>query len=649
MPLRIADNVVIPMCVDSKKEPLVSLACAEVEGKPLLVWNIEGLRSVGLREINVLVGPHRERVEKILRTAGLMTSGLKICYAEAWDKGDGAALLELEDILESRPFLFLNPTCLMSPELADRLAVWPVENEDREAVAAGTVLGEEGKAYLPGMDVEGGGAVKKSNNGKMKTGLYSMDSAVFPLLKNMRNGGRLLVADVFEKLQKQGRAGVLTTDTDHCLPVCDVRDLSMVSAFLTGIGALPGVTERYGVENPTRVLGYIKGILEEKAGLHYTLMNPGPVLTTARVKSAMVHHDICHRDEEFPKVVRRLRRKLKIVFGGGPEHEVLLITGSGTSGMEAAVSSSVPHDKKLLIVSNGAFGERFMEIAEQHRLNFETIRYEWGEPVDPEDIRRALSESDEIFAVAMCHHETSVGLINPIREVGGIVRDFDRLFIVDAVASLGAEELNVRKDKIDICVSSANKCLHSTSGVATICVSLRAWKRMEEVRPRVYYLNLKRYRDYAVEREETPFTPTVSGFFALDAAVDELLADGVEARAAVYKMRNEKIRNRFKMLGLEFFSSTGRESRTITCVKVPSYIAFEELYQEMKRRGYLIYNSKEHLKNKYFQVANMGDLSDETIESFLTALEMVLIKAKSGQSKYSSFVDKRTSSPVALN
>lgn len=380
--------------------------------------------------------------------------------------------------------------------------------------------------------------------------------------------------------------------------------------------------------DPNRVLSYIEGILNEKKGLHYTLMNPGPVLTTAKVKSAMVHHDICHRDEEFPKVVRRLRGKLKKVFRGGDDHEVLLITGSGTSGMEAAISSCVPEDKKLLVVANGAFGERFVEIAEQHRLNLEVLHYGWAGVVDPRDIEAKLSEDSDIFAVAMCHHETSVGLINPIHEVGEVVRRADRLFIVDAVASLGAEPLDVQADCIDVCVSSANKCLHSTSGVAAVCMSQRAWDRIEPVHPRVYYLNLKRYRRYAVEKEETPFTPTVSGFFALDAAITELLDETVEGRIEAYRRRNHKIRSTLRSMGLRFLTDTGRESKTVTCVEVPSYIAYSELYTEMKRRGYLIYNSKEHLKDRFFQIANMGSLSDSTIDAFLSSLQMVLLQAQ---------------------
>lgn len=605
----IAEKVVLPLCSDTKDEPIVSLACAEVEGKSLLAWSIEGLHTAGLTRFIVLVGPQGERVEKALASLTSPDITVQIVYTQQWKKGDGAAVLEVEDHLDQGPFLLLNPTHLMSPELAEELAIWPLDNTPQNATTVLKASTDEGR--------------------KIYTDLHIIDRNFLATLKKMRNGTTLRIRDAVDKMLETGQMGTLETKEPHCLTIADVRDLSQAPAFLTNTGALSQIEENGGVGNPKRVLSYIEGILNEKKGLHYTLMNPGPVLTTARVKSAMVHHDICHRDEEFPKVVRRLRRKLKMVFGGGPEHEVILITGSGTSGMESAISSCVPEDKKVLVIANGAFGERFIEIAKQHRLRLETLHYEWGEAVKPEDLRRKLEEDPDIFAVAMCHHETSVGLINPIHEVGHVVRGYDRLFIVDSVASLGAEPLNVRKDKIDLCVSSANKCLHSTSGVATVCVSRRAWERMEAIHPRVYYLNLKRYRDYAVEKEETPFTPTVSGFFALDAAVDELLAEGVEGRIATYKKRNEKIRSRLAAMGLQFLSDTGRESRTVTCVEVPPYITFDEMYQEMKRRGYLIYNSKEHLKDRFFQVANMGDLPEETIEAFLSALEMVFLAAKS--------------------
>lgn len=633
------ENVVFPLCSDTKKAPLVSLACAEVEGKPLLEWTMQTLSSVGLNKFFVITGTEKNRLNDTLGTIISRNSDMEIMTVSSkhWTKGDGSALLEIEGQIGSNPFLLLNPANLISPELAEKLASWPMLENTQSATAVinlqkneagefSSVTSQSSQTPIPAGNKS---ADNKTKEIQLITDLHVMTPEVFTTLKSLQNGKKLKIADAVQKMAQRNQSGFLWTDFRHVLPITDIRDLSKAPGFLSKTGMLAQKEEHGGVKDPKRVLSYIEGILNEKTGLHYTLMNPGPVLTTAKVKSAMVHHDICHRDEEFPKVVKRLRRKLKLVFGGGPEHEVLLITGSGTSGMEAAISSCIPDDKKLLVIANGAFGERFMEIAKQHRLNLETLHYKWGEQINPEDVRQALMRSEDIFAVAMCHHETSVGLINPIRAIGNVVREFDRLFIVDSVASLGAEPLNVRKDKIDVCVSSANKCLHSTSGVATVCVSHRAWLRMEDIHPRVYYLNLKRYRDYAKDKEETPFTPTVSGFFALDAAVDELLAEGVEGRAAVYKKRNDKIRNRIKSMGLDFLSSTGHESKTLTCVEVPQYINFNELYHEMKRRGYLIYNSKEHLKDKFFQIANMGDLTDETIEAFLTALEMVLMAAKS--------------------
>ncbi|MDY0003125.1 MAG: alanine--glyoxylate aminotransferase family protein, partial [Polyangia bacterium] len=382
------------------------------------------------------------------------------------------------------------------------------------------------------------------------------------------------------------------------------------------------------ISNPERTLAYVEGILSENAPNHYVLFNPGPVVTSARVKSALVHHDVCHRDEAFSELMAPLRRKLKAVFGGGPEHEVLLITGSGTSGMEAAISSTVPQDKKLLVVSNGAFGERFEEIAELHKMQHRVLRYSWGELVKPQDVETLLLADPDIAVVVMTHHETSVGLLNPVHEVGAICRRHDRLFIVDTVSSLGGEPLSVTEDNIDLCISSANKCLHAISGVAMVCVHRRVWRAIENVEPRVYYLNLKRYRRYEVGMEQTPFTPAVSNFYALDAAVDEYLALGPHGREETYRRRNAWIKDELRSMGFSFFTETGHESHAILTPSVPDGIPFDDLYRAMKQRGYIIYGAKDALAGKYFQIANMGELTDEQIHCFLGALRMVLAELR---------------------
>ncbi len=382
------------------------------------------------------------------------------------------------------------------------------------------------------------------------------------------------------------------------------------------------------MKNSARVLSYIKGILNYKETPGYVLLNPGPVLTTPRVKAALVNHDMCHRDEDFAHLVRNLRQKLKVVFGGDERHEVLLITGSGTSAIEASIASTVPEDKKILVLINGAFGERYREVAQVHRMNLEVLDFGWGHAMDVEAVERTLAADPDIAVVMMAHHETSVGLLNPVAQVGAACRRHDRLLIVDAVSSLAAEDIHVVRDNIDICLSSANKAMQAIAGVAFVCVNDRAWRLIETVRPRVYYLDLRRYRKYAVEEELTPFTPAVNGFFALDAAVDELLEEGVEARRATVRERNRFLRESFRAMGLSFYSETGHESSTLTVVKVPEYISFAELYERMKGYGFIIYGCKGELTDKYFQIANMGDLNEETLQNFVNTLQFVLLRAR---------------------
>jgi aspartate aminotransferase-like enzyme len=216
-----------------------------------------------------------------------------------------------------------------------------------------------------------------------------------------------------------------------------------------------------------------------------------------------------------------------------------------------------------------------------------------------------------------------VGLLNPVTEVGALCRRWDRLFLLDCVSSLGGEDLDVVRDGIDIAFSSANKCLHAVSGVSFLCVHDRVWERIAGNKPRVYYLDLKRYRRYARELSQTPFTPAVSTFFALDAALDELLATPAGSRLHRYRDRSRRIRAAMAGLGFVPMTRSGRESSTISSFAVPPDVRFEDLYRELKARGYIVYDSKEHLAGKVVQIANMGELSDEMIDSFLAALRDV--------------------------
>lgn len=372
----------------------------------------------------------------------------------------------------------------------------------------------------------------------------------------------------------------------------------------------------------------VAAILDAKSHPAYTLLNPGPVNTTPGVKSALVHHDVCHRDSNFSELMVSLTGKLRRIFRGSPEHSVCLITGSGTAAMECAISSTVPRDRKILVIDNGAFGERLHEIARLHEMDVVHLRYAWGDQVEVADVERAFEENPDIAVVAMTHHETSVGLLNPIGAVGAVCRRYDALLLVDAVSSLGAEDLDVVRDQIDICWGSANKCLHAISGVGFLCVSPRVWSKIESVKPRTYYLDLKRYRRYMDELAQTPFTPAVSNYFALDQACSEFLADGHAHRFAMYRQRNQRLRSGLAALGMAAFTRTGRESHSVLTCCVPAGVKFEDLYERLKRRGYIVYACKDVLADRFMQVANMGDLPLERIDAFLAAVREVIAELR---------------------
>lgn len=370
----------------------------------------------------------------------------------------------------------------------------------------------------------------------------------------------------------------------------------------------------------------------QSAVRRYVLLNPGPVLTSDAVKRALAQADVCHRDSEYSALLARLQTKLLRLFGGRPEeHQVLLLTGSGTSALEASIATFVPPGKKVLVISNGAFGERLQEIAAVHGVAGEPLRYGWGEPIRLADVDARLGADPDLFAVAMVHHETSMGVLNPLHEVGELVSRHDRLYLADCISSLGGEAVDVRRDRVDLCVSCASKCLHGVAGVSFVCVHRRVWDRARDVPPRSVYLDLRRYRRYQEELGQTPFTPSVAAFYALDQALEELGEEGVSGRIRRYAELNAALRDGLARLGLEVTNNHGRQSHTVTCVRVPDFVRFEDLYRELRDSGFIVYNGKGDFEGRVFQVANMGNLTRDLVSDFLARLGMVLARHREGR------------------
>ena len=276
----------------------------------------------------------------------------------------------------------------------------------------------------------------------------------------------------------------------------------------------------------------------EGAELELTLLCPGPVTSSPRVKQALAQADIAHRDRAFVDILARVVDRLRRV-AGATDHEVLVLAGGATAATEAALATFVATDERILVVSNGAFGERIAEMAQCLGIPMSHLRYDWGEPIVLEQVQGMLDGDPRIRAVAMVHHETSVGCLNPVNEMGRLLAPRHIRYFVDVVSSLGAEEFDMVRSRATVAIGSANKCLHGVAGAAFVITKRDIWDETTHVRPRSMYLDLHRYRNAFRDNGQTPFTPSVPAVAALEAALHELEDQGgVPARRAHYEALN---------------------------------------------------------------------------------------------------------------
>ena len=358
------------------------------------------------------------------------------------------------------------------------------------------------------------------------------------------------------------------------------------------------------------------------------LLCPGPVLLSPGVKAALERCEIGHRDARFSELVARLRRNCARVLGAGPDHSVIFISGPATSGIESVCASLFAEDATVLVPVNGTFGQRIVDILRVHGIRCVPVEFGFGQPFDLARIETAVAaEAGPGRAViAMTHHETSSGLVNPVAKICAIARRHGLRTFVDATSSAGAEDLDVTRDAIDVCVTSSGKCLHGVPGIALVCVR-RDWLQARAgSRPRTFSLDLRRYHEQLEANSQTPFTPAVPAFVALDRAIEELIErGGVAERRRQYLRRRAFLAAGLGRLGLPLLGlPEGSEACYILTVGVPESLGFGALYSKMRDRGYVIYGTKEPLAPRYFQLSVMGELTEAHLAGFLAVLESLL-------------------------
>ncbi|MBU4535546.1 MAG: alanine--glyoxylate aminotransferase family protein [Euryarchaeota archaeon] len=354
------------------------------------------------------------------------------------------------------------------------------------------------------------------------------------------------------------------------------------------------------------------------------LMIPGPTRVAPRVLKAMSENIVNHRSALFGKILTETTQMMSDVFR--TSNKSYLITGSGTAAMEAAMANIIQPGDKILNVVGGKFGQRFMQIVDAFGGDSESIEVEWGEAVNPQDIKNYLDNNQDIKAVTVVHNETSTGVANPIKEIGKIMPDYDALYVVDTVSSLGGDEVDVDGYGIDICVTGSQKCLAAPPGMAAITLSDDAWEIVDQIESQSYYLNLKKYRKSGnAEPPETPYTPSVSLMYAMHEALNVIMEEGLNQRIKRHQLAAKATRNAIKALNLELFPKEEVSSTTVTAINIPEGVTDAELRGTMRNKYHVeLAGGQDHLKGNIFRVGHMGNITHRELITTISALEMTL-------------------------
>ena len=350
----------------------------------------------------------------------------------------------------------------------------------------------------------------------------------------------------------------------------------------------------------------------------WVLLNPGPANTSPRVRQALLTPDLCHREPEFFEVMRECRERLVHAAGVAPAFGAVLFTGSGTAAVEATLASAVPDGRVLLVINNGVYGDRMQRIARAHRIPTETLAYDVTTPVPPDDVARALREHPGISHVAVVHHETTTGLLNPVEAIADVAAAAGRRVVVDAMSSLFGEPLAAGREGIDFVTASANKCLQGIPGISFVLARRTALAALQGRPPRSIYLDLWNHWT-TQEHDNTPFTPAVQVLHAMREALAELQEEGMAVRIARYAENCRVLRRGMAALGFDILVPEGARSNILTTFRLPPGLGYDALHDAMKRRGYVIYAGQGEIRTYAFRVSNMGTLTPKDMQGVVTA------------------------------
>lgn len=359
------------------------------------------------------------------------------------------------------------------------------------------------------------------------------------------------------------------------------------------------------------------------------LFTPGPLTTSATVKAEMLR-DAGSRDRDFLQTVREIRERLLAIGGTASpnnvgEYECVLMQGSGTFAIESVISSAISREGKLLVLVNGAYGRRIAQMARVHGIETETVDAPENRKIPPEAVAERLAVSRGVTHVAVIHCETTTGIINPIEEIGAVVKNAGAVYIVDAMSSFGAIPLDLAAARIDFLISSANKCIEGVPGFGFV---LAQRGRLLEAKGRARTLSLDLHAQWAGFESDGQFrfTPPTHTLLAFKQALLELEAEGgVAGRSTRYRANHAALMRGMTELSFAAYLVPEDQSYIITAFRYPAHprFDFEEFYARLSQLGFIIYPGK-LTSEPCFRIGTIGCLSPSDVEALLTGMRRVL-------------------------
>lgn len=368
------------------------------------------------------------------------------------------------------------------------------------------------------------------------------------------------------------------------------------------------------------------------------LMTPGPTPIPETVNQRMAAAMIGHRSSDFTELMSRIKPKIQDVFG--TKDDVVILSSSGTSSLEAALVNLTAEDEDVVVIVSGAFGARFEAIARTYPFSVHVYEVDWGDAVDPENFKEFLSALDNVKVVVSQACETSTAVLHPVTEIGEIIKNYnsETLFIVDGVSSVGGTKFNMETSKIDCLISGSQKALMLPPGLAFVAMNQEAREKVKANDLPRFYLDLNQYMD-SLDKNTTPFTPAVSLIQGLEEVLDSITDEGLENVFSRHIKMRDMLRAGLEALDLELLVSEEFASPTVTAFKsTPEELS--RIKDDLRNNfGITIAGGQKHLKGEILRIGHMGYMFPQDIIVVLSAIEGILSKYRN-QNYYGKAITK---------